>query len=181
VTADIATFGKAIGNGMPLSAIAGRAEIMDQLGEVFFSGTHGGETLSLAAARATLAELAKPGVYDELFAKGERLRAGIVSAIESAGVGDRVSIGGEAPRTVVAVREPAAGPLYAKSVVQQELLLRGVLFNGSNFICLAHSDDDLDHAIAAYEAAFTRLAEGWPDGLEGMLEGEPLKPAFRPV
>jgi glutamate-1-semialdehyde aminotransferase len=181
VTADVACFGKALGNGMPISAIAGRGEVMDKLDEVFFSGTHGGETLSLAAARATLAELSQPGVHDALFAKGERLRAGIERAIESTGVGDRVTIGGEAPRTVVAIKEPAAGPLYAKSVVQQELLMRGVLFNGSNFICLAHGDDDLDNAVAAYEAAFARLAEGWPDGLAGMLEGEPLQPAFRPV
>jgi len=181
ITADIACFGKALGNGMPISAIAGRADVMDKLDEVFFSGTHGGETLSLAAANATLTELTRPGAHDELFAKGERLRAGIERAIVSTGVGDRVTISGEAPRTVVSVAEPAGGPLYAKSLVQQELLVRGVLFNGSNFICLAHTDDDLDHAVTAYEAAFARLAEGWPDGLAGMLGGEPLQAAFRPV
>jgi glutamate-1-semialdehyde 2,1-aminomutase len=181
VSADIACFGKALGNGMPISAIAGRAEIMDKLDEVFFSGTHGGETLSLAAALATIGELTRPGVYESLFEKGERLRAGIEQAIERTGVSDRVRISGEAPRTVVAVQEPEPGPLYAKSVVQQELLLRGVLFNGSNFICTAHTDDDLDHAISAYEAAFTRLADGWPDGLRDMLDGEPLQAAFRPV
>jgi glutamate-1-semialdehyde-2,1-aminomutase len=181
VRADIACFGKALGNGMPISAIAGRADVMDRLDEVFFSGTHGGETLSLAAARATLEQLTQPGVYDSLFASGERLRAGIQRAIDSTGVGDRVRIAGEAPRTVVTVAEPATGPLWAKSVVQQELIVRGVLFNGSNFICLAHTDEDLDATVAAYEAAFVRLDEGWPDGLAQLLDGEPLQPAFRPV
>jgi glutamate-1-semialdehyde 2,1-aminomutase len=92
-----------------------------------------------------------------------------------------VQIGGEAPRTVVAVAEPEPGPLFAKSVLQQELVVRGVLFNGSNFICLAHSDEDLDQAIAAYEAGLARMAEAWPGGLESILDGEPLQAAFRPV
>ena len=183
VRADIACFGKALGNGMPVSAIAGRADYMDKLDEVFFSGTHGGEALSLAAARATLAELSKPGVHDALFGYGEKLRSGIERAIESAGVGDRVRVSGEAPRTVVTVSEPpgSSGPLYAKSLVQQEMLRAGVLFNGSNFVCLAHSDDDLQATIGAYEAAFARLAECWPDSFADALEGDPLQPAFRPV
>lgn len=50
VVPDLATFGKGMANGYPLSAIAGRAEIMDWMEEVFFSFTFGGETLSLAAA-----------------------------------------------------------------------------------------------------------------------------------
>jgi hypothetical protein len=65
--------------------------------------------------------------------------------------------------------------------VQQELMRRGVLFNGSNFISLAHTDGDIDLAIDAYGAALGRLAEGLPDGLEAMLEGSPVQPAFRPL
>ncbi len=73
VRADLATFGKALGNGMPISAIAGPAEYMDRLEEIFFSGTHGGETLSMAAARATLDEMTGE-VYAGLESKGLRLR-----------------------------------------------------------------------------------------------------------
>jgi glutamate-1-semialdehyde aminotransferase len=182
VVPDLATYGKALANGMPLSAIAGRADVMDRLVDVFFSGTHGGEALSLAAARATIGEL-DGAAYERLYALGERLRAGVQKAIADHGVGDWVAIDGEAPRTVVAIREPeGSGPeLWAKSVVQQEMLRGGVLFNGSNFICLAHSEDDIDTAIGAYDAAFARLADGLPDGLEAVVEGEPLQPAFRPV
>jgi glutamate-1-semialdehyde aminotransferase len=183
VRADLVTFGKALGNGMPISALAGRAELMQRLEDVFFSGTHGGETLSLAAARATLDELT-PDAFAALHSKGERLRTAVQRAIDSTGVGDWVSIGGAAPRTVVLIREPA-GPapgLMARSLVQQEMLKRGVLFNGNNFICLAHSDEDLDQAADAYEAAFARLADGLSSGdIAGMLEGEPVQPAFRPV
>lgn len=182
VKADLVAFGKALGNGMPISALAGRAEFMDRLEDVFFSGTHGGETLSLAAARAVLDELT-PDAYEQLYAKGERLRAGILRAIADAGVAEWVTTGGAAPWIVVTVRErDGSGPgLPAKTLVQQELAKRGVLFNGSNFICLAHSDDDLDVAIDAYRAAFAQLADGLAGDLNALLEGDPIQPAFRPL
>jgi glutamate-1-semialdehyde aminotransferase len=185
VTADLACFGKALGNGMPVSAITGSAEHMDVLGEVFFSGTHGGEALSLAAARATLDAL-DADAFADLAAKGARLRTAVESSIARHGVADWVVIGGEDERTVVQVREPGppADGLLARSVVQQEMLKRGVLFNGNNFICLAHSEDDLDHAAEAYDAAFERLADGLGGGAAGvaaLLEGEAVSPAFRPV
>jgi glutamate-1-semialdehyde aminotransferase len=182
VHADLATFGKALGNGMPISAIAGRAELMDRLEDVFFSGTHGGEALSLAAAQAVLDRLDE-AAYATLYSKGERLRAGVERGIESAGVADWVRISGAAPRTVVTIREPedSAPGLPAKTLVQQELLKQGVLFNGSNFICLAHSDEDIDAAVDAYGLAFEVFARGLSGDLFELLEGEPIKPAFRPV
>ena len=62
------------------------------------------------------------------------------------------------------------------------MLRHGVLFNGKNFICVAHTDADLDQAVEAYEAAFARLADALAAGdLAGALECEPLLPAFRPV
>jgi glutamate-1-semialdehyde aminotransferase len=181
VQADLVAFGKALGNGMPISALTGRAELMERLQDVFFSGTHGGETLSLAAARATLDELT-PAAYSELHAKGEQLRSGVEAAIDAAGVGSCVTIGGAAPRTVVQIQEEVdeAGALPARSLVQQEMLKRGVLFNGNNFICLAHSAEDLEQIVDAYGAAFACLADGLAAGdLHGRLEGEPVKPAFR--
>jgi glutamate-1-semialdehyde aminotransferase len=182
VLADLVTFGKALGNGMPISALAGRAELMDRLEDVFFSGTHGGETLSLAAARAVLDRL-DAGLFDALYAKGEHMREGIGRAIEDAGMSEWVAVSGAAPRTVVTIREPdGSGPgLPAKTLVQQELLKRGVLFNGSNFICLAHSDQDLDLAIDAYRDAFELLAEGITGDLAALLDGPLLQPAFRPL
>ena len=73
VRADLATFGKALGNGMPISAVAGPARYMDTLAEIFFSATHGGEALSMAAALATLDEMtaevyAAPGVQGRVAA-----------------------------------------------------------------------------------------------------------------
>jgi glutamate-1-semialdehyde aminotransferase len=181
VRADLATFGKALGNGMPISAITGRAEVMDELEQVFFSGTHGGEALSIAAALAVLDHL-DADAFAALEERGARVRAGIEDAISASGLGEWVSIGGAAPRTVVQVAEPdpEAG-LMAKSVLQQELVRRGVLFNGNNFISVALNDEDVELAIEAYAGSLGRLAEGMPDGLASILEGEPVQAAFRPL
>ena len=61
VTPDLACFGKAMGNGMPISAVVGRADIMRLMEDIFYSGTFGGETLSLAAAIATIDKIETRG------------------------------------------------------------------------------------------------------------------------
>jgi glutamate-1-semialdehyde aminotransferase len=181
VTADIVTFGKAIGNGMPLSAIAGKAAILDELNEIFFSGTHGGETLSLAAARAVLGQL-DHSAYDHIERTGERLRSGVQAGIDDAGLSEWVTISGTAARTVVQVREPGdATVLPAKSLLQQELARRSVLFNGSNFVSLAMDEAVAEHVVDAYGESLAVLAAALPDGLEAALSGDPIAPAFRAI
>ncbi len=117
VQADLVCFGKALGNGMPISALAGPAATMDALSDVFFSGTHGGETLSLAAARATLDVLVREPVHDHLWRLGRRLQAGVGAAIERHELTAWVTCSGAAPWTIVTVREhdPDAPTLPAKS------------------------------------------------------------------
>ncbi|MEA2143168.1 MAG: spore coat polysaccharide biosynthesis protein SpsF [Solirubrobacteraceae bacterium] len=180
---DLACFGKALGNGMPISALAGRGEVMDVLEDVFFSGTHGGEALSLAAAAATIDVMAAEPVHEHLWRIGRRFQAGVRGEIERHGVGDWVSCGGAAPWTLVTVREPHPGgaSLPAKSLLQQEMLRRGVLYNGSNFMTYAHDDADIDEAVAAYGGAFERLAAALPDDVEAHLDGPPVSQVFRPV
>ena len=183
VTADLVTFGKALGNGMPISAIAGPATFLDELSEIFFSGTHGGEVLSLAAARATLDELT-PDVYAALERKGERLRRGVQRAIDDADVGDWVTIGGTPHRTVVGVTEPEPSErgLLARTFLQQEMIKQSVLYNGNNFVCAAHTDADIDEVVDAYAGALAGLGEVIRTGrLEAALDGEPLQAPFRPV
>ena len=70
VTPDLACYGKALGNGMPISAIGGGWEHMAVFDEIFYSGTHGGETLGLAAARAVLDILADGTVLADIEARG---------------------------------------------------------------------------------------------------------------
>jgi glutamate-1-semialdehyde aminotransferase len=181
VRADLVCFGKALGNGMPISALAGPAETMDRLESVFFSGTHGGEALSLAAAEATLRTLCEQPVHEHIWRLGRRLQEGIRAAIARHDLADWVSCSGVAPWTIVSVREPRPEQpgLVAKSLLQQELLRRAILFNGSHFVSYAHTDEDIEEAIDAYDGALRTLAGCLPDGVAESLEGPPVTAAFR--
>jgi glutamate-1-semialdehyde aminotransferase len=175
VIPDLSCYGKALGNGMPISAIGGRWDVMRVFEEVFFSGTHGGEALSLAAARVVLDALADGTVLTAIAERGRTMLDGIAAHIEAHGVGDRVRVGGEPQRAVVAF----AGDdhLVVKSWVQQCLVEQGALFNGSMFICARHSDDDVARALQGFDVAFAALADG--ADVAAQLKGPPVQPVFR--
>jgi glutamate-1-semialdehyde aminotransferase len=175
VVPDISCYGKALGNGMPISAIAGTWAVMRVFEDVFFSGTHGGEALSLAAAAVTLDALADGTVLADINKRGRRMLDGIRELIDHHGVRDRVKVGGEPERAVVGF----AGDdhLVVKSWVQQCLIEAGSLFNGSMFICARHSDEDVDGTLAAFDAAFDALRGG--NDVAALLKGPPVQAVFR--
>jgi glutamate-1-semialdehyde 2,1-aminomutase len=175
VTPDLSCYGKALGNGMPISAVAGSWRVMRMFEEVFFSGTHGGEALSLAAARAVLDVLADGSVLAEINRLGTRMLTGIESAISRHQIGDVTHVGGVAERAVLGFGGPE--PLVTKSWTQQCLIDRGVLFNGSMFISARHTEQDVDIALAGFEEAFAAIGSG--DDLRARLRGNPVEPVFR--
>jgi glutamate-1-semialdehyde aminotransferase len=174
VLPDFSCYGKALGNGMPISAVAGGWDVMRVFEEVFFSGTHGGETLSLAAAGVVLDRIAKGDVLPAIHELGEQMLRGVAALIDSHAVGDVVHVGGEPERAVVGFS--GAEPLVLKSWVQQCLIERGVLFNGSMFISVRHSEDDVQRALAGFDEAFQALACG---DVASLLKGPPVQPVFR--
>ena len=87
-TPDLITFGKVVGGGMPLAAVAGRKDVMDllaPLGPVYQAGTLSGNPLATAAGIATL-DLATPAVYEHVDARAEELRLMVAEALGEAGV-----------------------------------------------------------------------------------------------
>ncbi len=93
VTPDLTTHAKALANGLPLASVSGREELMGLLapnGTVAHSGTYSGHLLSILAALATLTELRRPGVYDEINAAGDRFYADLQAVFDRAGVPARV-------------------------------------------------------------------------------------------
>ena len=176
VVPDLSCYGKALGNGMPIAAVAGAWRTMRIFEEVFFSGTHGGEALSLAAARAVLDVVADGTVLGDIEAKGAVLMAALQAAVADHGVGDRITVTGEPQRAVVGFTGPA--PLITKSWVQQAMQDAGFLFNGSMFICSRHSAADLTAAAAAFSAACAVVAASG-DALGDRLRGRPVEPVFR--
>jgi glutamate-1-semialdehyde aminotransferase/spore coat polysaccharide biosynthesis protein SpsF (cytidylyltransferase family) len=183
VDPDLACFGKAMANGMPISALVGRTEIMRLLDEVFYSFTFGGECLSLAAARATLDEMKTKPVIPHLWELGTRLRDGLKRLIADLALQQHIDCVGLAPRTFVTFRDVGRAPaLLCKSLFQQEAIKRGVLFTGVQCITYSHSIDDIEYTLGVYQEAleaFRRAVDA--DAIAERLEGRPIEPVFRPV
>jgi glutamate-1-semialdehyde aminotransferase len=181
VQPDLAAFGKAVANGLPLSVVAGRRDLMREFEEIFFSITHGGEALSLAAALAALRVLERDDVIPTLWHRGESLVSGLRSLIERHALDGQVVCLGYAPRTAVLFRDADGhDSLALKSLFQQECIKRGVLFTGSQFISAAHTDDDVKRTLEVYDEALGELADAVVHGdAPARLEGRPVQPVFR--
>jgi glutamate-1-semialdehyde 2,1-aminomutase/spore coat polysaccharide biosynthesis protein SpsF len=181
VVPDLACFGKAMANGFPLSAVVGRREIMEVFDEIFYSFTFGGEALSLAAARATIAKLRERNVVEHLWRQGRALRDGYNALARELGLADRTQCIGFPPRTVLTFRDRAgADSLAMKSLFQQEMIKRGILTSGGFTLCYAHSDEDVRRTLAACRDALGILATALAgDRVEAMLEGPVVQPVFR--
>jgi glutamate-1-semialdehyde aminotransferase len=180
VVPDLACFSKAVANGMPLSILAGRGDVMDLLEkDVFFYTTFGGEALSLAAAKATIAELARTRAPAQLAERGRRIKEGFNEIARGAGVEFARCVGLDC-RTLVTFDAKAADPLEQKSLVQQELIRRGILWGGFHNMSLSHSDEDVDRTLRAYREVLPILRDAVAGGrVRQSLLGEPVAPVFR--
>ena len=181
VVPDLACYSKSIANGMPLSVLTGRQEIMELLDEqVFFFSTFGGETLSLAAAVATIRELENEEVPLYLASKGRKLRDGYNAISTELGMDSYTWCKGHPSRTLVVFDGLAGDPLLMKSLVQQELIKRGILWSGFHNLCFSHTDHDIDYTLDAYCEALSILKAAVETGMvREMLRGTPVQPVFR--
>lgn len=184
IKADLACFSKAIANGMPLSVLTGKKEIMSLLDkDVFFFNTFGGETLSLAAAKATLNEMIEKNVQTYLAKQGNKLKAGYNSIAEKLGL-NYTKCSGYDCRTIITYDAEKSGcnPLEMKSLVQQEMIKRGILWSGFHNISFSHSDDDINYTLKAYEDVLPILKTAVEEKrVKQFLKGEPVEPVFRKV
>lgn len=183
VTPDLACFGKALANGFPLSAVAGQRELMRVFDDIFFSFTFGGETLSLAAAKATLQTLLDKDVIGVLWEQGGRLQEGFNVLAAGLGLSPYFACKGLPPRTVIDLKAPdGIDPLLVKGILQQEMVRRGVLWAGYHNVCFSMSEADVMQVLRAYRAALPVVAEALASGApEKFLEGEGLQPVFRRI
>lgn len=167
VRPDLVAVGKIVGGGMPVGAFLGPADVMEQLapnGPVYHAGTLSGNPLAMAAGRATLAQLDEPGVYERLEQLGARLESGLRGALDTRGLPAGIArVGsvlwvclqpGPVPRAFHLVGED--GPrIYGR--LHPAMLERGLWMAPSAwevaFVSTAHTDADIDEAVAAFDAA----------------------------
>ncbi len=182
VKADMATFSKAVANGMPLSILTGRKEVMKVLDDdVFFYTTFGGEALSLAAAKATIEELRDKNVPDYLAAQGKKLKDGYNQIANDLGMDFTKCIGYEC-RSLITFDAKAGNPLEIKALVQQEMIKRGILWGGFHNMSFSHTDADIEYTLKVYLEVLPILKKAVDENsVMKYLNGEPVEPVFRKV
>lgn len=170
VMPDLTTLGKIIGGGFPVGAFGGKREIMEHLapiGPVYQAGTLSGNPIAMVAGLALMAELAKPGVYDELERKGARLEAGLRAAVEAAGIDAFLTrVGAMATMffTAEQVRDWKTASTsdtdryaaYFRGMMERGIVLAPSQFEAT-FVGLAHSDEDIDAMTSAAAEVLTEL------------------------
>lgn len=162
----IATFAKSLGNGYPISAIAGTKEIMQKIGKnrVFHGGTYAGHPLSLAAADTTLDQIMQGNVHKRIDRFGGALMRGISQVFEDRKI-DGLVQGSPGmfqfvftkKDTVSNFRELLQCDLKLYSKLQLLLLGKGIMIDETNaepiFTCAAHTKEDLQRTLEAIDSS----------------------------
>ena len=181
VTPDLATFGKGLANGFPLSAIVGKSEIMDLMEDIFFSGTFAGETASLAAAKVVLDKVESLNIPETLAETGNYLLDRLNSLIKELGCEYFLGTAGHPSWSFLLISDTDNYTSFEiKTLFMQEMLKRGILTFGTHNISYSHTKQDVDCLLSAYKKVFPLLKKALEDNnLINKLECEILVPLFK--
>ena len=175
VTPDLCCLGKSLANGMPLSAIAGKKEYMQELNHAFFSMTFGGECLSLAAAIETIKEL-KTKNYNHIWKLGNMLDEGIKSSAKKYNL--NINFAGSAPRHNLTFDSNYKDLSGMKALFYQEMVKQKILFPNVIYISFAHTEKDIKKTIKAANKAFKFVKDNI-NNIDNVLEGKKSIDIFR--
>lgn len=180
VTPDLSTFGKAMANGMPISAVVGRADVMREMEEIFFSSTFGGETLSIVAALAVIEKMQREPVIETLWKTGASLAEGVQGLLRQHGMAHLIQLKGIDPWKIVTFSdEPRARKEAIKTLFIKEMLQRGILINSTHNICYSHNAQDIQAILQAYDGTLKTVAAELDTGkLEARLGVPVIVPVF---
>ena len=186
VTPDLCSFGKALGNGFSVAALAGSRELMDLGGlrhkkeRVFLlSTTYGAEYHSLAAAIATMKVYREENVIDVLFKQGERLASGLQKSIAELRLEEKFGLLGPYSNLVYFTRDEKGHSSQSyRTLFLQETMRRGLILP-SLIVSYSHRDSDIDQTIEIIHEALTIYRKALDEGIDKYLEGRSVQPVYR--
>lgn len=186
IVPDLSTFGKALGNGFAISALAGKREFMELGGlhhnkeRVFLiSTTHGAENHALAAAIANIKFFKENKVVERLDEQGRKLKEGVNKAATELGLFDYIKIIGPNCCSVYGTKDQNGEPSQPyRTLFIQECMKRGLLMP-SSIVSYSHSDRDIEETIERMAEAMVVYKHALEEGVEKYLVGRPVAPVFR--
>ncbi len=179
VKPDIAVLGKGIANGMPLSAVVGKSEYMRVFDDVFFSTTYASETLSLAAALATIREFKEKPVIKKMWKNGNMLIEKFNKISQEHEI--NITLSGYPVRMRLICKDGKGNDsILMKSLFIQEMVARGIFMHpGVEYISFSHSADDIEKTIRSYSDTILIIKKAIKENkLETYLKGKPTKPVY---
>ncbi len=182
VTPDMASFGKGMGNGYPISAVAGRKELLEQIEKgVFVSTTFGGDSIAMAASLATLKILEQPGFYDHIVKIGTIQRNGIVDLIHKYKLEDVLSVSGMPAHAGVAFEgHGSLSYLDIQSVYSQVMVQNGILVFAIYNLNASHTEKEASAYLDATDKAFAMIRKAVDgDSVDDILVGGKVDPVFK--
>lgn len=186
VIPDLSTFGKAMGNGFSIAALAGKREIMELGGlntdreRVFLlSTTFGAETHALAASIATMKIYEEEPVIQHLYRQGERLAEGINQAVQEHQLEGYFGTIGKPCNLLYFTRDENQQPSQPfRTLFLQETIKRGLIMP-SLVVSYSHTDEDIERTLGAINEALVIYRKALNEGVEKYLVGRPVKPVVR--
>ena len=182
VQPDITVLGKGMANGMPLSAIAGKTEFMKIFDDVFFSTTYAADTLSLAAAEATILEFKEKPVVKTLWERGSMLMDQFNKITSENSINLRLE-GYPVRMKVVGQDHVGNDSILLRSLFIQELVKRGIFVHpGVEYISFSHKKEDVEKTIQALADSVPILKKATEENdFESYLDGKPSQPVYSVV
>lgn len=182
VSPDLVAFGKGMGNGYPISAVAGRKDLLKQIEEgVFVSTTFGGDSIAMAASLATLNILSKPGYYDHIIKIGTMIRDGIQERIDKYNLNEVLSVSGMPAHCGLAFEgHGSLSYLDIQSVYSQTMIQNGILVFAIYFLNSHHTEKEAQAYLDATDKAFALIRKAIDeDSVDGILVGGKVDPVFK--
>jgi glutamate-1-semialdehyde 2,1-aminomutase len=181
VTPDLSTFGKGMANGMPLSAIVGRRDIMMEMENIFFSGTFGGELLSLASANYVIDKVLRGEVISQLSSIGDKLGKQVEEIAIANDLSNTLALSGhDSWKFLNWTGTNGYTSNEIKTFFMQEMFDTGILILSTHNVSLAHKQKELKEIIKGYEIVLGKMKKVIRSGqLRENLRVSPLDPLFK--
>jgi glutamate-1-semialdehyde 2,1-aminomutase len=152
VKADLACFGKGMGNGLPISAISGPSEFMKSFDELWVSSTNNSETLSLAGTKAVINEMTENNTISHCWNLGRKLFDGWNKIANSSGLNAKM-VGHPVRMTLDCKDSKNSESPHLKALILQEMIKKHIFISPSVlFLCYSHTESEINQTLQIFES-----------------------------
>jgi len=181
VVPDLSTFGKGMASGFPISAVVGKREIMKEMENIFFSGTFGGELISLAAAKHVLQRYREENITERLNKNGDELASITTEIIVETSIQESLELTGHPSWKFLMWKANGSHTVDdIKTLFLQECFKHGLLVLGTHNVTLSHNTRIIERIGDIYRKVFSSISNAINnDSVKQQLSVPPLKPLFK--